>query len=250
MEYKNTPIIINARDRLTCLKALVEWLETHGYHNLTIIDNDSKYPPLLEWYGEVEQRIRVERPRANLGSKALWHRKMRHLTVPPFVYTDCDIVPSEECPDDILALFFAIAEQLPGYKIGPGLRIDDIPEHYRPAPIVRKWEERFWAEEMCSLFWPPRNDLTSTVPCFQAPIDTTFALYTESAIHDKHSYPGIRTGWPYVARHADWYIDSAKPTEEKLYYEGRVSVASHSWGIKSCFNGVVQSTLRRERKIK
>ena len=35
-DIKNTPIIIIARDRLTCLKKLIAWLETAGYNNIII----------------------------------------------------------------------------------------------------------------------------------------------------------------------------------------------------------------------
>jgi len=72
-EVQNIPIFINSRDRLNCLKLLIEWLLKAGYKNLIILDNDSSYPPLLDYYRglEADSRIRVVRLGKNLGHKAL-----------------------------------------------------------------------------------------------------------------------------------------------------------------------------------
>ena len=47
---KNTPIVILNRDRLYPLMDQVNVLKQKGYNNITIIDNQSTYEPLLEWY--------------------------------------------------------------------------------------------------------------------------------------------------------------------------------------------------------
>ena len=48
--YKDTPIVINNFNRIDTLLILIKGLETRGYNNIYIIDNDSTYPPLLEYY--------------------------------------------------------------------------------------------------------------------------------------------------------------------------------------------------------
>ena len=50
INYKDIPIIINNYNRLEMLTKLIHSLESKGYHNLYIIDNQSTYPPLLEYY--------------------------------------------------------------------------------------------------------------------------------------------------------------------------------------------------------
>ena len=55
--WRYVPIFINARDRLGVLKKLIDWLLDAGYRNLIILDNNSTYPPLLEYYNKLE-RIR------------------------------------------------------------------------------------------------------------------------------------------------------------------------------------------------
>ena len=47
---KDIPIVILNRDRLIPLIEQIESLKSRGYHNIIIIDNQSTYPPLLEWY--------------------------------------------------------------------------------------------------------------------------------------------------------------------------------------------------------
>lgn len=55
--WRDVPIFINARDRLGVMKRLIDWLLDAGYRNLIILDNNSTYPPLLEYYNNLE-RIR------------------------------------------------------------------------------------------------------------------------------------------------------------------------------------------------
>ena len=47
---KNIPIVILNRDRFHPLREQVECLQKYGYNNIIVIDNDSTYQPLLDWY--------------------------------------------------------------------------------------------------------------------------------------------------------------------------------------------------------
>lgn len=53
--WRYVPIFINSRDRLGVLKKLIDWLLDAGYRNLIILDNNSTYPPLLEYYNNIER---------------------------------------------------------------------------------------------------------------------------------------------------------------------------------------------------
>jgi hypothetical protein len=46
----STPIFVNCRDRLESLLALLDFLERAGQEQIYLLDNDSTYPPLLEYY--------------------------------------------------------------------------------------------------------------------------------------------------------------------------------------------------------
>ncbi len=56
---------------------------------------------------------------------------------------------------------------------------------------------------------------------FRAPIDTTFALYRKGTT--EFSYDALRTGYPYVARHLGWYVNSSNPPADEHFYHQRVA---------------------------
>ena len=54
----NIPVIINNRNLFTWPKAMVERIKEYdGVGEIIIVDNDSTYPPLLEWYATNPCRI-------------------------------------------------------------------------------------------------------------------------------------------------------------------------------------------------
>jgi len=231
MDPKSIPVIINSRDRAASLCELVTWLYERDYRNLIILDNASTYPPLLEYYEQLEGIAEVVYLRKNLGSKALWcWSESGNMIHAPFVYTDPDVVPSAECPDNVVEFLLGVADYLGcPHKIGLGLKIDDIPDHYAAAPMVREWESQFWNRPIGKL---------DGVPIYSAAVDTTFALYTSFSHFSLH---GVRTGAPYVARHMPWYVQSEFPSEEDIYYEQHASKAFHNWGLKSCSSQAVRN---------
>ena len=219
---RGLPIYINNRNRLTSLQALISWLDKAGHDNITIIDNASTYEPLLEFY-EISG-IRVKRLANNLGPYALWCPECSNLLrIDPFIYTDSDIVPHEECPKDAVEVMLGQVAQLQGrFKVGFGLKIDDIPDSYAQADRVRWWESRFWdkpAGRQCK------------APLYLAKIDTTFAVYPARSGFFTNA---LRTGGRYIARHMPWYVDSANPGEEETFIERHSQKSFVSWGVSEC----------------
>jgi len=219
-DYKQIPIIINNFNRLDSMKKLIESLEQRGYTNIFIIDNLSTYPPLLEYYKTC--RYTVFRLDQNIGMTALWtsgiYRRFRHDF---FVYTDSDIVPLEECPDDFLLFFLKTLKKYKlAQKVGFSLRIDDLPDHYAMKEDVIFWEKQF--------FYRKRDEFL-----FWAPIDTTFALYRPRGKrkHANYDIEMYRTAFPYMARHVPWYIDSKNPDEENRYYISQTLIKT-TWSKK------------------
>jgi hypothetical protein len=209
------PVFINSRDRLSPLTELVSWLERVGVDEIYIIDNDSAYPPLLEYYSQTPHRV-VMLGR-NVGKNALWDADgLFDLTRGrAFAYTDSDIVPDPACPLDALDLFLSILERyrdgpLGIHKVGFGIRFDDIPDHYKHKTEALTWERGQYA-------LPLEKNL------FYATIDTQFAVYRpNSAVRPHH---GARTGWPYVARHHSYYLDLDDLSDEDSYYARRAEAA-------------------------
>lgn len=215
-ELKSIPIIINNRNRLTYLLQLISWLEENGYSNIYIIDNDSDYPPLLDYYSKTPYP--VFRLKENIGHLSLWKTGIiDQFKNDYYVYTDPDVVPVKECPDDAISFFM---KQLKKYKniekVGFSLKIDDLPDSYADKGKVIDWEKKFW-EKMVA------DDV------YDAPIDTTFALYrpyTNGAIWVQNAY---RTAGKYIARHLPWYEDSSNPTEENEYYKNKIKKGASHW---------------------
>lgn len=205
------PIFINSRDRLTPLAELVGWLERAGADEIYLIDNDSAYPPLLEYYdGTPHTVIRLGR---NIGKNALWEADgLFDLTRGrAFAYSDSDIVPDPACPFDALDVLLDILERYRDgprgvHKAGFGIRFDDIPTHYK-----HKAEAIAWERSQCALELEPN--------VFYATIDTQFAVYRPNSRVRPHH--GARTGPPYVARHHSYYLDLENLSEEDGFYARR-----------------------------
>jgi hypothetical protein len=211
------PVFINCRDRLAPLTELVGWLERAGQDEIYLLDNESAFEPLLEWYEQTPHT--VIRLGENYGKWSLWQAPgVYELTRQrQFVYTDPDVVPAPECPLDVFERFADLLARyrLPN-KVGFGLRIDDIPDHYRHKQAVLAAEAAAWD-------WPLERG------AYYFPIDTTFALYRPGATWAREA---IRTGPPHVARHDSWYLDLDRPTEEEAFYQARAaSETAHTSGM-------------------
>ena len=212
-----TPIFIQNFNQLSFLKGQIAWLRRAGYRNVTVIDNNSTYPPLLRYYEDLTSSgaIKLVRRLRNDGKLALWSEHIRGIDG-PFVFTSSDVVPDACCPADVVAHLAAHLRDNPQIlKAGLGLRIDDLPAAYKHRQDVLLWEGQFWRA-------PVARGL------FLAPIDATFALYRRGSEFARE--PAVRTGWPYLARHGPWYSDSANPSEEERNYAATIAVDRGHWG--------------------
>lgn len=214
-DIKKIPIIINNRNRLTFMLQLIKSLEKRGYNNIYIIDNDSSYQPLLEYYKNCPYH--VFRLDSNVGHLAMWKTKIYKRFIRDFyVYTDPDVVPAEECPDDFLLFFM---ESLKKYKyaqkVGFSLKIDDLPDSYSKKEEVIGWEKQYYETKV-------EDKL------YLAQVDTTFALYRPWAHNGANScHQTFRTVHPYLARHMPWYVDSSNLSEEEQYYMEHCKTSTH-----------------------
>ena len=223
MPYRDVPIIINSFNRLSSLRRLVGWLLDAGQRNVIIIDNASTYQPLLEYLGDIDRlkHVKAIKLGRNYGPNALWDRNLLealHIKT-EYVYSDPDIVPSDSCPQDAVAVLQNILYSDGTIrKAGLGLRIDNIPDTYKHKDTVLAWERRFWLR-------PAARGL------FLAPIDTTFALYRPRGGHSL-DLENVRTGWPYLASHESWYTDSASPSDEEVFYSRAVLPKASKWSVQ------------------
>lgn len=197
-DYQAIPILVNVRDRVTPLRALVDWLERAGQERIVLLDNASTWPPLLEYLEQSPHEVvRLDR---NWGNQSIWKANL----LPRnewFVFTDPDVVPTEDCPLDAVAHLRELLESHHAYiKAGLGLYLDDVPE---TMPHLA-WERSLVASNM---------EIAPGAFGGNIMVDTTFALHRPAAWY---TLRGIRCGYPYQARHTSWYV--REPSEEDRYY--------------------------------
>jgi hypothetical protein len=217
VDLQNIPVIINNYNRLECLQLQLAWISAAGLRNVYIIDNASNYRPLLEFYKTT--KYKVLRLNRNIGFEALWKtiifQRFRHSY---YIYTDPDIVPDPGCGLDAVIFFYQLLQQYPHVqKVGFGLQINDIPDHYPLQQKVISWEQKFWQYEI-------EKDV------YDAPIDTTFALYRPGA-RGGSELPAFRTGGRFTAKHTSWYMNPEKLTTEERDYLAQAN-GSSSWAAE------------------
>lgn len=213
------PVIINNRNFLTWPKAMVERIKEYdGVGEIIIVDNDSTYPPLLEWYAT--NPCRIERLDTNVGMGAPWvSGVVKQLNGAPYVLTDPDL-GLEETPDDTLLYLLDKLNTLQLDKVGLGLDWQIVEKKSPYYERLNLYEKSRWNNS------PVKDDVYTEVQ-----IDTTFALYNVG----HYFIGGSSTTFPYVARHYPWEfsIEEARNSEEFMYYmDNATSSSSYKTLIK------------------
>jgi glycosyltransferase involved in cell wall biosynthesis len=245
------PCIINNFNRLGFLQKLVSSLLEMNTRRIIILDNASTYAPLLQWYAkQKDKRIHIRRLGRNYGSQALWLQPDKGLLTLPFIYTDPDIVPDDDCPKDLNAFLLKTWEQCSDklisswdgkrpQKIGPGLKVSDIPDCYALKGQVLAWEERHAGADKLQAE-------CNGVKLYDVALDTTYALYVGYAF--PFGLSAVRTGEPFLVKHLSWYADSAHPTAEELYYERTANKRVTNWGVTKCYSDAVNRLYAETQK--
>lgn len=207
IDFYNIPIFIISYNRLSYVKNIVEYLEDSGYKKITIIDNASTYPPLLDYYKKIEHEvIRLDK---NYGHMAFWKQPcFKEYRNDLYIVTDPDVMPVEECPKDFVRTFYSLLKKYPRIKkAGFSLKVDDIPKDSPMFKDVNQWERAY------NFFKIPWEK------AYSADIDTTFALYIPDYLDiSRHFITAIRTAAPLQVRHLPWYKMPNEITEEDIYY--------------------------------
>ena len=230
LDWRDIPVFIVNRNRHEAMVRLIDWLRAGGTRRIVILDNASTYPPLLQYYDALPTGVNVLRLPQNHGPYVLWQQRVHEVLDTPYVLTDSDIVPADFCPADLVGRLYETLLRYPDAgKVGPALRIDNLPDGYADADTVRKWESQFWEHPVAP-------------GVFAAPIDTTFALYparAEFTIDDR----ALRLGRPYVVEHTPWYAVEGQLSAEEQYYRSHASKTFSNWSVR----GKQSSTYLSER---
>ena len=125
-------------------------------------------------------------------------------------------------------------------KVGIGLPVDDLPDHYPFKALVLRHMNKISGKRV--------ED-----GVFECIVDTTFALYRTREAFGNWQLPALRTGRPYVFRHVDWYVDPENLSDEEIYYLDHASnVATYAGLMRQWFrerNRDWHSTRRPHSKL-
>lgn len=210
------PVIIINYNRLADLEKLVSFLLKRKHKNIVVVDNGSTYPPLLEYYEKIKNKVTIKIMNYNYGHLVFWRNPelYKEYSNGYHIVTDFDIIPNEELPENYVGQLISILNTHKHVtKVGFALRIDDLPKERLG---VIPWEQPFWDN-------PIGKDL------YRAAIDTTFALYPPKYKFSFGTfYNAIRVGGNFTARHGGFYIVDTNLSEEDIYYFETAN-ASSTW---------------------
>lgn len=223
---KNIPIVILNRDRLHPLVEQVNVLKSKGYNNITIIDNQSTYPPLLEWYAQsgvdVFHNTLTENSCHAFRDLVLGgHPKFLEIVSNWYVFNDSDIIPLENVPDNFIEDLINYAKKYNKSKVGMSIKIDDIDLNYPLNAWVHSYESTYWTNGIKD----------GDVELYPHPIDTTFSVHAPNTI-PTWSNDTLRVGVPYIVKHAPFYYNPEELPEDEKYYLSHMNKQSSNWSSK------------------
>ncbi len=211
----NITVIVCMRDLLTWPKAMIECIEKFSnLESILLVDNDSTYPPLIEYYEKTPHK--VIKLGKNAGHKAPWLPEVKaQIATNFYVVTDPDLDLTGVPNDCLYQLAYCLAKSPWVGKVGLGLTIDDVPPESLYYRHVQSYERMWWRQPLIQGKF--RN----------APVDTTFAVYNKTLL-DEHHICGVRMEKPYVASHIPWRLtpQEAENNEEFQYFLQRANDSS------------------------
>ncbi|BDC39916.1 tetratricopeptide repeat protein [Paraburkholderia terrae] len=214
----NVPVIIPTFNNVTHLRRIIPQLQDIGMRNLIVVDNASSAPEMLACLDELQPKISVVRLDHNAGPRAIFQVPANYGHLPDiFCITDPDLQFNDDLPREFL---FELIEATEHFRIGKaGFALDiSQPELIKQGCFryngkeytICEWESRFWQHQI--------GATAAGDPIFNAPIDTTFAVYNKRYFNPKQHICGVRFAGRFTARHLPWYEDSGMSVEEETYY--------------------------------
>ena len=206
------PIVVLSANNPTFLRDMIDQLSLY-HSNLTVFDDASDFPPMLELLSELSRRMPVHKSQCRLGPRGFLLRGLGLIEELPryFAVTDADLILNRYLPPSFLTVMYGILSNSGFSKVGFALDLSDSEkmwkyEYFNNHTIVG-WESRFWN---------PSDQIKSeqSAPVYKAHVDTTFALYDKNKLlGEEHGYmwrweDSLRVAGNFTAKHRPWY-----PTE-------------------------------------
>jgi hypothetical protein len=196
------PVIINNRDLYSWPKRMLEKIKNlKSVGDIIIIDNESTYEPLLDWYETKPcEVIKVK----NLGHTSPWLSGVVDKLNVPYVVTDSDLDIDNIPLDTLEYLDFILSIFSDKGKIGLAM------DWERVTPNLEYYSH------MRNLYYPVYTGEPIFPNVYNFSIDTTFALYNRK----EYFIGGYSVYGDYKAGHLPWYLSKQdrENNEEFKYY--------------------------------
>lgn len=204
----NYPIVLTNMNRLTTTKRMVEDLfRLNGNADIIIIDNDSTYPPLLEWYIEIKNDVKIIKNPDNRGPWTFFYTNHNlNINSDVYIYSDADLELNTNMPYNWQEIMLDVLNRYKR-KASLVLRIDDIPDYYEFKDVIKDHQ---------SVCWVP----TSEKDLYLAITDMTFSMDYKS---NGYRYESVRMGGDFACKHVPWYIDFNNVSDEEKYYLNHIN---------------------------
>ncbi|KUY57647.1 tetratricopeptide repeat protein [Burkholderia sp. AW33-5] len=212
------PVLIPTFNNPTYTRRMVAQLKARGLRNIVIVDNASSAPDMLAFLESVQDDVTVVRLDRNAGPRDLFLSDANYARLPDlFCVTDPDLELNDALPPEFLFELIDATEAFQTGKAGFALDISQ-PELMKETTLfcgdrqytTLEWEANFW-----------RHQIGSTAggdPIYNAPIDTTFAVYNKRYFRRDSHLCGVRFAGRYTCKHVPWYKETGLTDAEEQYY--------------------------------
>jgi len=207
-EYYFVDIFIISYNQLTYVKSMVEQLQNFVPSKyIHILDNNSTYPPMIEYLKSVDNIIQVHRFDRNHGHNVI--SMIPSITNSQlYIISDPDLILNKNLPSNFISDLISISKKYNSGKVGFAL---DNKNNIRTdvtygGKTPEEWESQFWTT--------PIND--PLYELYWASIDTTFCL-----INKNFNGIDIRVAGNFTCVHRPWLLNwkDEIPPEELYFYK-------------------------------
>ncbi|HKU01137.1 MAG TPA: tetratricopeptide repeat protein [Paraburkholderia sp.] len=216
------PVLIPTFNNATYLRRMIAQLHAKGMRNITVVDNASSAPAMLDYLDSIQDTVSVVRLEHNVGPRAITQSEIILQRLPEiFCVTDPDLELNSELPESFLLDLIDATETLKIGKAGFALDISQPELMDEKALAIAQsdgvntynlieWEARFWQHRI--------GTTANGDPIFHAPIDTTFAVYNKRYFQREKHLSAVRFGGRYTCRHLPWYKENGLDAAEDQFY--------------------------------
>jgi hypothetical protein len=200
------PIVIIAYNNYTFIKGFICQIK-HLTNKIIIFDNASTYPPLLDYYCDLEKedkdKYEIRRFKENHGHNVCY--KFIDTLPDVFCMSDPDLLLNPKMPTNVTEHLLAISQKFESGKVGLALDISDhhlFSKENGLAELVYKIESQYYS--------PEKKILEDPYELYVAGIDTTFCLINKKYDTSMNHYKNIRVAGVFTAKHLPWYDNFLK----------------------------------------